>query len=117
MIDISHQKNGYQPTKEDYLKRNLPTGGSNAQYSRGRIYPKKESELNTMFSQTEDFERCPNCQKAYFKEDVEYVISKEDNRDLTTEVNIVEKITFIRCVKCNYTLSKFTDNAPYLFKI
>lgn len=76
-----------------------------------------------MFSQTEDFERCPICESPYFGVEVSNVIHKTKNRTVDTPILVTKEITEFRCKgtkpggqKCNYLIGKFTNESePKLY--
>lgn len=64
-----------------------------------------------MFSQTEDFERCPKCNNPYFEKNIKNVINKVPDRNKQTPVLVTKKITSFKCTECNYLLSEFIDES------
>lgn len=63
-----------------------------------------------MFSQTETFERCLECNNPYFEKQTLHVIDKVKNRKCSTPVLVTKEILSFKCSECGHLLSEFTDS-------
>lgn len=64
-----------------------------------------------MFSQTESFERCPDCKNPYFEKKTLYIVDKVNDRHKHTPVLVTKEITSFVCSKCSYVMSEFTNES------